>query len=179
MSVAVVGISIPLFVIGPILQLIFAIKLEMAADSGLDHSTAGSRTLILPAITLCLPYFAYIARLSRGSVLEVLALRLRPDGARQGTQGVASSSRSTCSRARCFPSSPTSGPALSGIITGSVVVEQVFVIPGIGRIFVQAALNRDYTLIMGDVIVYSLILVVANFIVDIVYGLLDPRISYK
>jgi oligopeptide transport system permease protein len=71
------------------------------------------------------------------------------------------------------------GPAFSGIVTGSVVVETVFVVPGVGQIFIQSALNRDYTLIMGDIIVYSAILVAMNFIVDIVYGLLDPRIAYK
>lgn len=71
------------------------------------------------------------------------------------------------------------GPAFSGIITGSIVIEQVFAIPGVGRIFVQSALNRDYTLIMGEVIVYSLILVLMNFVVDIVYGFLDPRIAYN
>ena len=71
------------------------------------------------------------------------------------------------------------GPAFAGIITGSVVVEQIFLVPGLGKFFVQSSLNRDYTLIMGTVIVYSFILVVMNFLVDIVYGLLDPRISYK
>ena len=71
------------------------------------------------------------------------------------------------------------GPAFAGIITGSVVVEQIFLVPGLGKFFVQSSLNRDYTLIMGTVIVYSFILVVMNFVVDVVYGLLDPRISYK
>ena len=71
------------------------------------------------------------------------------------------------------------GPAFAGIITGSVVVEQIFLVPGLGKFFVQSSLNRDYTLIMGTVIVYSFILVIMNFVVDIVYGLLDPRISYK
>ncbi|MBR4011992.1 MAG: ABC transporter permease subunit, partial [Spirochaetaceae bacterium] len=71
------------------------------------------------------------------------------------------------------------GPAFAGIITGSVVVEQIFLVPGLGKFFVQSSLNRDYTLIMGTVIVYSFILIVMNFVVDIVYGLLDPRISYK
>jgi len=71
------------------------------------------------------------------------------------------------------------GPAFAGIVTGSVVVERIFDIPGIGKIFVQSAFNRDYTVIMGDVIVYSLILISANFIVDVLYGILDPRITYK
>ncbi len=71
------------------------------------------------------------------------------------------------------------GPAFAGILTGSLVVESVFAIPGVGRVFVQSALNRDYPLIMGEVVIFGLILVVMNFIVDIVYGLLDPRISYK
>jgi oligopeptide transport system permease protein len=71
------------------------------------------------------------------------------------------------------------GPAFSGIITGSIVVEQIFRVPGLGRHFIQSAFNRDYTMIMGTVIVYSLILVVMNFLVDVLYGYLDPRISYN
>ena len=178
MSVAVLGISIPLFVIGPILMLIFALQLKWLPTSGWLSSRAGALTLVMPVMTLMMPYFAYIARLSRGSLIEVL----RSDYVRTArAKGLKESVviRKHVLKGAMLPIVTYLGPAFSGIITGSVVVEQIFVIPGIGRIFVQSALNRDYTVIMGDVIVYSIILIAANFIVDIVYGLLDPRISYK
>jgi len=178
MSVAVLGISVPLFVIGPILMLVFALKLKWLPTSGWLSSRAGWLTVIMPAITLMMPYFAYIARLSRGSIIEVL----RSDYVRTArAKGLKESIviRKHVLKGAMLPIVTYLGPAFSGIITGSVVVEQIFVVPGIGRIFVQSALNRDYTVIMGDVIVYSIILIAANFVVDILYGLLDPRISYK
>lgn len=178
MSVAVLGISVPLFVIGPILMLIFALKLKWLPTSGWLSSRAGALTLIMPVATLMMPYFAYIARLSRGSLIEVL----RSDYVRTArAKGLKESVviRKHMLKGAMLPIVTYLGPAFSGIITGSVVVEQIFVIPGIGRIFVQSALNRDYTVIMGDVIVYSIVLIAANFVVDILYGLLDPRISYK
>lgn len=178
MSVAVVGISIPLFVIGPVLQLIFAMKLNLLPTSGWINSRSGLKTIILPMATLSFPYFAYIARMSRGSVLEVL----RSDYVRTArSKGLKESVviLKHVLKGAMLPIVSYLGPAFSGIITGSVVVETVFVVPGVGNIFVQSALNRDYTLIMGDIIVYSIILVAMNFLVDIVYGFLDPRIAYK
>ncbi|MDX9898150.1 MAG: oligopeptide ABC transporter permease OppB [Spirochaetia bacterium] len=178
MSVAVLGISIPLFVIGPILMLVFALTLKWLPTSGWINSRAGALTLIMPVATLMLPYFAYIARMSRGSLIEVLRSDyVRTARAKGLKEGVVI--RKHVLKGAMLPVVTYLGPAFSGIITGSVVVEQIFVIPGIGRIFVQSALNRDYTVIMGDVIVYSIILITANFVVDILYGLLDPRISYK
>ena len=178
MSVAVVGISIPLFVIGPVLQLIFAMKLNLLPTSGWINSRAGLKTIILPMATLAFPYFAYIARMSRGSVLEVLrsdyVRTARSKGLKESVVIV-----KHVLKGAMLPIVSYMGPAFSGIITGSVVVETVFVVPGVGNIFVQSALNRDYTLIMGDIIVYSAILVAMNFLVDIVYGFLDPRIAYK
>jgi oligopeptide transport system permease protein len=178
MSLAVVGISVPLFVIGPILQLVFAMRLKWLPISGWLTDRAGFATLILPAITLAFPYFAYIARLSRASILEVL----RTDYVRTArAKGLKESTviAKHVLKGAMLPVISYLGPAFSGIITGSLVVESVFLVPGVGRIFVQSALNRDYTLIMGEVIIYSLILVVMNFIVDVAYGFLDPRISYK
>jgi oligopeptide transport system permease protein len=178
MSLAVIGISVPLFVIGPILQLVFAMNLKWLPTSGWINSRAGLATLVLPALTLSFPYFAYIARLSRASILEVL----RSDYVRTArAKGLKESTvvGKHVLKGALLPVVSYIGPAFSGIITGSIVVETVFVVPGIGKIFVQSALNRDYTLIMGEVIVYSLILVLMNFAVDIVYGLLDPRIAYK
>ncbi len=178
MSVAVLGISVPLFVIGPLMMLVFALKLKWLPTSGWLSSRAGWLTIIMPAMTLMMPYFAYIARMSRGSIIEVL----RSDYVRTArAKGLKESVviRKHVLKGAMLPIVTYLGPAFSGIITGSVVVEQIFVVPGIGRIFVQSALNRDYTVIMGDVIVYSIILIAANFVVDILYGLLDPRISYK
>ena len=178
MSIAVVGISVPLFVIGPVFQLVFGLKLHWLPISGWITSRAGFKTLIMPALTLAFPYFAYIARLSRASIVEVL----RSDYVRTArAKGLAERVviGKHVLKGGLLPVVSYLGPAFSGIITGSLVVESVFAIPGIGRVFVQSAINRDYTLIMGEVIVYSLILVTMNFVVDIVYGFLDPRISYK
>ncbi|NLJ45617.1 MAG: ABC transporter permease subunit [Treponema sp.] len=177
MSMAVVGISVPLFVIGPVLQLFLAIRLKwFPPGQWLDDH--GLKAIILPAVTLAFPYFAYIARLTRASVLEVLRSDYIRTARAKGLKESVVIAKHVLKGA-LLPVVTYLGPALSGIVTGSVVVETVFVIPGIGRPFVQAAINRDYTLIMGEVIVYSLILVVANLVVDLVYGLLDPRISYK
>jgi oligopeptide transport system permease protein len=176
-SVAVVGISVPLFVIGPVLQLVFAIWLKVLPLSQW-FSDNGPKAIVLPAITLSFPFFAYIARLSRASILEVLRSDYVRTARAKGLKESVVVAKHVLKGA-LLPVVTYLGPAFSGIVVGSVVVESIFVIPGIGRPFVLSSLNRDYTLIMGEVIVYSLILVVANLIVDIVYGFLDPRISYK
>jgi oligopeptide transport system permease protein len=178
MSLAVIGISVPLFVIGPLIQLLFAMKLHWLPTTGWINSRAGLLTVIMPAMTLAFPYFAYIARLTRGSVLEVLRSDYIRTARAKGLKESVVIGKHVLKGAM-LPVVSYLGPAFAGIITGSVVVETVFAIPGVGRIFVQSALNRDYTLIMGDIIVYSLILVIANFLVDIAYGFLDPRIAYK
>lgn len=177
MSVAVLGISIPVFVIGPLLMLIFAVKLQWLPTSGWigERGFAG---IILPVITLSFPYFATIARLSRASFLESL---------RSGYVRTAKSKGLSTSvimfkhvlKGAALPVVSYLGPAFSGIITGAMVIETIFRIPGLGRHFIQSAFNRDWYMIMGTVIVYSFILIVMNFIVDVLYGFLDPRISYK
>lgn len=178
MSVAVIGISVPLFVIGPLSKLVFALKLNWLPTSGWIGGRSSWLVLVLPVLTLAFPFFAYIARLSRASILEVLRSdyirTARAKGLKESTVIL-----KHVLKGSMLPVVSYLGPAFAGIITGSVVVETVFLVPGMGRFFIQAATNRDYTLIMGDVIVYSLILVTMNFVVDIVYGLLDPRISYK
>jgi oligopeptide transport system permease protein len=178
MSLAVIGISVPLFVIGPVLQLFLAMRLKILPISGWVTDRAGWRALILPAVTLSFPYFAYIARLSRASILEVLRTDYVRTARAKGLKESMIIGRHVLKGAM-LPVISFLGPAFSGIITGSLVVESVFLVPGVGRIFVQSALNRDYTLIMGEVIIYSLVLVVMNFVVDVAYGFLDPRISYK
>lgn len=178
MSFAVIGISVPLFVIGPILMLIFALNLKWLPTSGWITSRAGWKTAIMPVMTLMMPYFAYIARLSRGSIIEVLRSDYVRTARAKGLKERVVIFKHVL-KGGMLPIVTYLGPAFSGIIIGSLAVEQIFVIPGIGKIFVQSALNRDYTVIMGEVIVYSLILMTANFIVDVLYGLLDPRITYK
>jgi oligopeptide transport system permease protein len=178
MSLAVVGISVPLFVIGPVLQLIFSVWLGWLPTAGWINDGAGWVTVLMPALTLAFPHFAYIARLSRASILEIM----RTDFVRTArAKGLRESVVITkhVMKGALLPVVSFMGPAFAGIITGSVVIEQIFGIPGLGRFFVQSALSRDYLLIMGTVIVYSVILILMNFIVDIVYSLLDPRVAYK
>ncbi|MEM5947565.1 ABC transporter permease subunit [Spirochaetia bacterium 38H-sp] len=178
MSIAVLGISIPLFVTGPILMLIFALVLKWLPTSGWINGRGGWATLIMPVLTLSFPYYANIARLFRASVLEVLQSDYIRTARAKGLSVRAIMLRHVFKGAS-IPVVSYLGPAFAGIVTGSVVVEQIFRIPGLGRYFVQSAFNRDYPLIMGTVVVYSVILVVMNFIVDIFYGILDPRVSYK
>lgn len=178
MSVAVVGIAVPLFVIGPVLQLIFAMGLGWLPNAGWIGDKAGWLTLIMPSLTLSFAYFAYIARLSRASVLEILRTDYIRTARAKGLGESVIVARHVMKGA-LLPVVSFMGPAFAGIITGSVVIETIFGIPGLGRFFVQAALNRDSMLLMGVVIVYSVILIVMNFVVDIVYSLLDPRVAYK
>jgi oligopeptide transport system permease protein len=178
MSVAVTGISVPLFVAGPILMLIFAIGLKILPTSGWINDSYGMAAMVLPAFTLSMPYFAYIARLSRASIIEVLRSDYIRTAKAKGLSMPVIVVKHVLKGA-LLPVVSYLGPACAGIVTGSVVVESIFAVPGLGTYFVRSAINRDYTLIMGTVIVYSAILIVMNFIVDIIYGLLDPRISYK
>ena len=178
MSVAVIGISIPLFVVGPLLMLLFAVKLKWLPTSGWITGRQGLKTLIMPALALSLPYFAYIARLSRASVLEVLRSDyIRTAYAKGLSYPVVLFKHAL--KGAMLPVISYLGPAFAGIITGSVVIERIFLVPGLGTFFVQSALNRDYTLIMGTVVMYSIILILMNFVVDILYAVIDPRISYK
>ena len=176
-SIAVIGISVPLFVMGPVLQLVFGMKLKIL-PIGQWISTHGIKAVILPAITLSFPYFAYIARLSRASILEVLRSDYIRTARAKGLKESVVVWKHVLKGAMLHVVTYL-GPAFSGIVVGSIVVESVFLVPGIGRPFVQSALNRDYTLIMAEVVVYSIILIIANLVVDILYGFLDPRISYK
>ena len=178
MSVAVIGISVPLFVVGPLLMLLFAVKLKWLPTSGWITGRQGLKTLVMPALALSLPYFAYIARLSRASVLEVLRSDyIRTAYAKGLSYPVVLFKHAL--KGAMLPVISYLGPAFAGIITGSVVIEKIFLVPGLGTFFVQSALNRDYTLIMGTVVMYSIILIFMNFVVDILYAVIDPRISYK
>lgn len=178
MSLASIGLAVPLFVVGPVAVLVFALKLKWLPTSGWITGRQGWKTIIMPAMTLALPYFSSIARLTRASVLETLRSDYIRTARAKGLKDSVVMFKHVLKGA-LLPVVSYLGPAFAGIVTGSVVIEQIFLVPGIGNFFVKSALNRDYTMILGTVIVYSAILVVMNLIVDILYGILDPRISYK
>lgn len=178
MSIAVIGLSIPSFVVGPILQYFLAIQLKIFPVAGWITGRNGLLALILPAFTLSLLYFAYIARLTRASVIETLRSDYVRTARAKGLRESVVMLRHVL-KGSLLPVVSYLGPAFAGIVTGSVIVETIFGVPGIAKFFVQSALARDFTLIMGTAIVYSLILILANLLVDIIYGFLDPRVSYK
>ena len=173
MTLAMTGMSIPVFVIAPLLILLFAVNLGWLPAGGWQNG--GIHDLMLPVLALALPQIAVIARLTRGSMIEVLNSNYirtaRAKGLRMPTVILRHALRPAM-----MPVVSYLGPAAAGIITGSVVIEQIFGIPGIGRYFVQAALNRDYTLVMGVVVFYGVLIIVFNFVVDLLYGVLDPRV---
>ena len=178
MSLAVTGISVPNFVVGPVLMLVFAMTLRWLPTSGWIDGRNGLKALILPAITLSLPTFAFIARITRASMLETLRSDYIRTARAKGLSTPVIIFKHALKGA-LLPVVSYLGPACAALVTGSVVVEHIFAVPGLGTHFIRSATNRDYTLIMGVVIVYSLILIALNFIVDIIYGFLDPRITYK
>lgn len=175
MGTAMTGISIPNFVMAPLLVLIFAVYLRWLPAGG--WAGGAFRNTILPIVALSLPQIAYIARLMRGSMIEVLHSNYIRTARAKGLPTRTVILRHAL-RPALVPVVSYLGPAAAAVITGSVVVEQIFGIPGLGRYFVQGALNRDYTLVMGVVVFYGVLIIVFNFIVDLFYALLDPRIRY-
>jgi oligopeptide transport system permease protein len=175
MAGAMTGISIPNFVMAPLLILVFAVWLRWLPAGGLGGGAVAS--LVLPVISLALPQIAYISRLTRGSMIEVLRSNFVRTARAQGLPAHVIILRHALKPA-LLPVISYVGPATAGIITGSVVIEQIFGVPGLGRYFVQGALNRDYTLVMGVVVFYGVLIVVFNFLVDLAYGLLDPKVKY-
>ena len=173
MGAAMTGISIPNFVLAPLLVLVFAVWLRWLPAGGLGDGSL--RYVVLPVIALALPQVAYIARLTRGSMIEVLRSPFIRTARAQGLPTRTVILRHALKPA-LLPVVSYLGPALAAIITGSVVVEQIFGVPGLGRFFVQGALNRDYTLVMGVVVFYGSLIIALNFLVDLVYGWLDPRL---
>ena len=175
MSVALVGIAVPNFVVAPVLALVFGLYLGWLPVAGWEPGSA--MHLVLPVITLALPLVAYLARLTRGSLLEVLqAPFIRTARAKGLDPGVIL--RRHALKPTLLPVVSFLGPAAAALLTGSLVVEQVFGLPGVGRYFVQGAINRDYTLVMGMVVFYASLILLLNLAVDLVYGWLDPRIRH-
>ena len=175
MGLAMLGMSIPNFVVAPLLILLVAVKAGWLPAGGWDWSL---RAMVLPVITLALPVTAYIARLMRGSMIEVLHSNFMRTARAKGLPRRQLILRHALKPA-LLPVISYLGPATAGLITGSVVIERIFAIPGLGSYFVQGALNRDYTLVMGVVIFYGALIILFNLIVDLLYAWLNPKIRYE
>jgi oligopeptide transport system permease protein len=173
MSVSMVGIAVPNFVIAPILTLVIGLELKLLPVGGWGRPAH----YVLPVIALCLPQIAAIARLTRASMIEVLGSNFVRTARAKGLPARLTISRHAI-RAAVLPVVSFLGPAIANIITGSVVVEQIFSIPGIGRYFVQGSLNRDYTLVMGVTVFFGVLIILCNLIADVLYGVLDPKVRY-
>jgi len=174
MSLAMFGLSVPNFVLGPILVLIFSFWLYLLPSARLG----GPLSLILPVVTLAAIYTAYIARLTRAGMLEVMRSDYIRTARAKGLDERSVLLRHAI-RGGIIPVVSFTGPALAALLAGTVVVEKVFAIPGLGNIFIQSVLNRDEPLILGIVAFLSILIMVFNLIVDISYGFLDPRIRYE
>ena len=174
MSAAALGVTTPLFVIAPLLQLVFGLWLGWLPQGGWNEGAW--RNSVLPIVTLALPQTAIIARLTRAAMIEALrapAIRtLRAYGLPQRVILL------HALRSAALPVVSWLGPAAASLLTGSIVVEQVFGLPGVGRYFVEGALNRDYTLVLGTVVIVSALVLLFNLAADILYGLLDPRVRH-
>lgn len=173
MATAMIGVSVPSFVLGPVLVIIFSLTLYWLPPA----RWGDFRHLILPAITLSGIYAAYIARLTRAGMLEVLRSDYIRTARAKGLSETTIVLRHAL-RGGLLPVVSFTGPALAFLLGGTIVVERIFVVPGLGSFFIEAANARDYTVVMGIVLFVSVTLVVANFLVDVAYALIDPRIRY-
>lgn len=174
-GLATFGITTPTFVVAPLLSLFFGVVLGVLPAGG--WSLANPAYWVLPIVTLALPQVAVIARLVRGATIEALrSHHVRTARAYGLPSRVVVGVHAL--RAAMLPTVSYLGPTAAGLLTGSVVVETIFGIPGIGRYFVQGALGRDYTLVMGTVVVIAVFIILFNLIVDLLYAWLDPRVRY-
>jgi len=179
MGFAMTGIVVPGFVMAPVLILLFAIVLKDTAfqlPAGTWNDGAFAHR-ILPVFCLSLVYIAYLARITRASMIEALRQNYVRTARAKGlpfSQVVIRHALKTA----LVPVVTFLGPGIAFLLTGSMVIETIFQLPGVGRYFVQGALNRDYTLVMGVVILSASLIIVMNIIVDVLYGLLDPRVRY-
>jgi oligopeptide transport system permease protein len=173
MTLAMVGIVIPNFVMAPLLTLVFGVYLGWFPVAG--WGDGGIWYLTLPIIALALPQVARIARLTRGSMIETMNANYVRTARAKGLRERIVVGRHAL-RGALLPVVSYLGPAAAGLMTGSVVVETIFSLPGIGRYFVEAALDRDYTMVMGVVIVYAVLIILLNLLVDLIYGVLDPKV---
>ena len=180
MGIAMAGISIPTFVTGPILILVFSLGAGIFAVGGLgQYPNIGMNwhNMTLPVVALALPQIAIISRLMRASIIETMRSNHIRTARSKGL-----SERQVIMRhalpAAMLPLISYAGPAMARVMTGSVVIEKIFGLPGLGSYFVNGALNRDYTLVMGAIIVYAGLIVILNLVADVLYAVLDPKVKY-
>jgi oligopeptide transport system permease protein len=170
------GLVIPNFLMAPILQLVFGVKLDWLPVGGWGDGSL--RYLVLPVTVLALPHAARISRLMRGSMIEVLNANFIRTARAKGIGPRLTITRHALKPA-LTPVVSYLGPAASYLLTGSLVVESVFGLPGVGRFFVGAALNRDYGMVLGTVIVYMVLIILLNLLVDVAYAWLDPKVRLR
>ncbi len=175
-GLAMTGISVPVLLVAPLLVLVFAVHLNWLPAS--FSGGQGASRYILPVLALALPQIAYIARLFRASMIEALESDFVRTAKAQGL-GTATIVRYHALKPALLPLLSYLGPAIAAVLTGSVVVEQIFGIPGLGQFFINGALNRDYTLVLGLVIFYAALIILLNLVVDLLYGFIDPRIQSR
>ncbi len=174
MALAIVGVCLPPLVVGPIMQLAFGIQWELLPSQGLHRDEFGVAYLVLPVLTLALPLIAIVSRLMRASMIEALRSNAIRTARAKGLPETQVILRHALPIA-LLPVVSYVGPALAGVMAGSFVIETVFQLPGIGKQFVMAAQQRDYTLVMGVVLVYSFLIILLNLGADLLYRVLDPR----
>lgn len=174
-AAATAGSTIPNFVIAPLFQLFFALTLKWLPVGGWGDGALVNK--IGPVITLMLPQLAIVARLMRGAMIESLRSHHIRTARALGLSDYSVVIRHAL-RGALLPVISYAGPAAAALLTGSMIVETIFAIPGVGRYFVEAALNRDYTLVMGTVVVVAIFTILFNLIVDILYAAVDPRVRY-
>lgn len=175
MTIAMIGVTVPSFVMAPILTLIFGVYMGWLPVGG--WGDGAFRNMILPVISLSLLQIAVIARLTRGGMIEVLRSNYIRTARAKGLPERLVITRHAM-RAALLPLVSYLGPATAGIVTGSLVVEQIFGLPGIGKYFINGALQRDYTLVMGVVILYATLVIILNLVADVLYGVLDPKVKF-
>jgi oligopeptide transport system permease protein len=178
MAIAMAGICIPSLVTGPIFSLVFGVYLGWLPTAGLDLGRMTFATLVLPVVTLSLAQIAIISRLVRSSAVEVLKSNFVRTARAKGLPEVQVLTKHAL-RAALLPLVSYLGPACAALITGSVVVETVFQLPGIGKNFVTSALQRDYPVVMAVVVLYAGLIILLNLLADLAYGLLDPKVKYE
>jgi oligopeptide transport system permease protein len=174
-GIATAGSTIPTYVTAPLIQLCFGLWLKWLPVGGWNDGAA--LNMIGPVVTLALPYIAVVARLMRGSMIEALHAHHIRTARAMGLSDYSIVIRHAL-RSALLPVLSYAGPAAAGLVTGSLIVETIFGIPGIGRYFVDSALNRDYTVVMGTVVVLALFTIIFNLIVDVLYAVVDPRVRH-
>lgn len=173
MSLSILGICLPTFVVGPVLVLVFGVWLQWLPVAGWEIW----QDRVLPSLTLGFAYAAYISRLTRGGLMEIRQQEFIRTARAKGLSESQILLKHSL-RGGLLPVISYLGPALAGIITGALVTETIFNIPGLGRFFIESAVNRDYTVVMGTSLLYFSLIFVCNLLVDIIYAFLDPRVKY-